>query len=116
MVEPLPPDVVVFKESRLAQEIALVNDLPSRDDIRRILIIKWGGMGDVVISTAIIEDVFRAFPGREIHLNAMPPWIRCSRMIRDFRVSGWWICETGSEISKGCGAGSRPPAPATMIW
>ena len=74
MVEPLPPDVVVFKESRLAQEIALVNDLPSRDDIRRILIIKWGGMGDVVISTAIIEDIFRAFPGREIHLNAMPPW------------------------------------------
>ena len=74
MVEPLPPDVVVFKESRLAQEIALVNDLPSRDDIRRILIIKWGGMGDVVISTAIIEDIFRAFPGRELHLNGMPPW------------------------------------------
>ena len=25
--------------------------------IKRILIIKWGGMGDVVISTAIIEDI-----------------------------------------------------------
>ena len=74
MVESLPPAVVIFREPGLAQEIAPVNDLPSRLDIRRILIIKWGGMGDVVISTAIIEDIFRAFPGREIDLNAMPPW------------------------------------------
>jgi heptosyltransferase-2 len=74
MPEPLPPPVVVFKDLGLGRDIALVNDLPSRDDIRRILIIKWGGMGDVVISTAIIEDVCRAFPGRDIHLNAMPPW------------------------------------------
>ena len=74
MVESHPPAVMIFREPGLAQEIAPVNDLPSRLDIRRILIIKWGGMGDVVISTAIIEDIFRAFPGREIDLNAMPPW------------------------------------------
>ena len=74
----------MVSESGLTQDIALVNDLPSRDDIRRILIIKWGGMGDVVISTAIIEDVFRAFPGRDIHLNAMPPWNSLLPTIRDF--------------------------------
>ena len=91
MVEPLPPAVVVFKESSLAQQIALVNDLPSRDDIRRILIIKWGGMGDVVISTAIIEDVVRAFPGREIHLNAMPPWN--SLFADDPRFSRVWMVD-----------------------
>jgi heptosyltransferase-2 len=82
---------VVFRESLLAQDIALVNDLPSRDDIRRILIIKWAGMGDVVISTAIIEDVFRAFPGREIHLNAMPPWN--SLFTDDPRFSRIWVVD-----------------------
>lgn len=91
MTEPLPPPVVVFRESRLTRDIALVNDLPSRDDIRRILIIKWGGMGDVVISTAIIEDVFRAFPGREIHLNAMPPWN--SLFADDPRFSRIWTVD-----------------------
>ncbi|MDX1915766.1 MAG: glycosyltransferase family 9 protein [Methylophilus sp.] len=49
-------------------------DLPSDPSIRRILIIKWGGMGDVVISTAIMQDICNAFPHAEIHLNAMPPW------------------------------------------
>ena len=91
MVESLHPAVVVFKESGLAQEITLVNDLPSRDDIRRILIVKWGGMGDVVISTAIIEDIFRAFPGREIHLNAMPPWN--SLFADDPRFSRVWMVD-----------------------
>jgi len=91
MPEPLRPPVVVFRESRLAKGIALVDDLPSRDDIRRILIIKWAGMGDVVISTAIIEDVFRAFPGREIHLNAMPPWN--SLFADDPRFSRVWVVD-----------------------
>jgi heptosyltransferase II len=52
----------------------LVIDLPKQADIRRILIIKWGGMGDVVVSTAIMQDIRLAFPQAEIHLNAMPPW------------------------------------------
>lgn len=49
-------------------------DLPAQPDIRRILIIKWSAMGDVVMSTAVMEDIRRAFPQAEIHLNAMPPW------------------------------------------
>ena len=91
MPEPLSPPVVVFRESSLARDIALVNNLPSHDDIRRILIIKWGGMGDVVIGTAIIEDVFRAFPGRDIHLNAMPPWN--ALFADDPRFSRVWVVD-----------------------
>jgi heptosyltransferase-2 len=43
-------------------------------EIRRILIIKWSAMGDVVMATAVMEDVFRAFPGRQIDLNTTPAW------------------------------------------
>jgi len=46
--------------------------LPGRTDIRRILILKWSAMGDVVIATTAMEDVRRAFPEAEIDLNTMP--------------------------------------------
>lgn len=49
-------------------------DLPARDDIRRILIIKWSALGDIVLATAIMDDVVRAFPGRTIDLNTLPAW------------------------------------------
>ncbi|MCA1978325.1 MAG: glycosyltransferase family 9 protein [Thiobacillus sp.] len=39
---------------------------------RRILVIKWSALGDVVIATAIMEDIARAFPKAEIHLNTLP--------------------------------------------
>ena len=45
--------------------------LAGRDDIRRILIIKWSALGDAVIASALMEDVARAFPLAEIHLNTM---------------------------------------------
>ncbi len=38
----------------------------------RILIIKWSALGDVVIASAIMEDIARAFPQAEIHLNTLP--------------------------------------------
>lgn len=40
--------------------------------IRRILIIKWSALGDVVIASALMQDVARAFPDAEIDLNTMP--------------------------------------------
>jgi heptosyltransferase-2 len=43
-------------------------------DIRRILIIKWSAMGDLVLASAIFEDVRKAFPAAEIHLNTLPVW------------------------------------------
>lgn len=49
-------------------------NLPTNPAIRRILIIKWSAMGDVVIATALFEDIARAFPNREIHLNTLPAW------------------------------------------
>lgn len=49
-------------------------NLPRNKAIRRILVIKWSAMGDVVIASALFEDIARAFPGREIHLNTLPSW------------------------------------------
>lgn len=49
-------------------------DLPGDPTIRRLLIIKWSAMGDVILATALFEDIARAFPGREIHLNTLPAW------------------------------------------
>ncbi len=49
-------------------------DLPADPAIRRILVIKWSAMGDVIIASALFEDIARAFPGRAIHLNTSPAW------------------------------------------
>ena len=49
-------------------------DLPADPTIRRILIIKWSAMGDVILATALFEDIAQAFPEREIHLNTLPAW------------------------------------------
>lgn len=45
---------------------------PLRSAPRRILILKWSALGDVVIASAIMEDIARAFPQAEIHLNTLP--------------------------------------------
>jgi len=47
-------------------------NLPARKDIRRILIIKWSALGNIAYTTAAMEDVCRAFPHAEIHINTMP--------------------------------------------
>lgn len=43
--------------------------------IRRILIVKWSAMGDIIISTAIFEDVRNAFPWASIDLNTTRPYL-----------------------------------------
>lgn len=50
--------------------------LPQDASIRRILIIKWSALGDIAMSTCIMEDIVRAFPQATIDLNTMPPWDR----------------------------------------
>ncbi len=50
--------------------------LPSDPTIRRILIIKWSAMGDVILATALMEDIRRAFPNAILHLNTLPPFRR----------------------------------------
>ena len=50
---------------------------PSFDrPIKRILVMKWSAMGDVVIASAGIEDICNAFPDAEVDLNTCPPWDR----------------------------------------
>src|SRR3569832_1117400 len=51
-------------------------NLPARADIRRILLIKWSALGDIAVTTAVMEDVRRAFHNAEIDLNTLPPWQR----------------------------------------
>jgi heptosyltransferase-2 len=40
-----------------------------RTGVKRILLLKWSAMGDVVISTTFFEDIRRAFPAAIIDLN-----------------------------------------------
>lgn len=51
-----------------------------QEAIRRILIIKWSALGDVAIASALMEDIARAFPGAEIHLNTQP---NCIKLFKD---------------------------------
>lgn len=44
-------------------------DLPADTSIQRILIIKWSALGDLVMASALFEDIRRVFPRAEIHLN-----------------------------------------------
>ncbi len=53
--------------SKVPQQINLLE----KTDVQRILIIKWGAMGDIANSMAVIEDIFRAFPHAAIDLNTM---------------------------------------------
>ncbi len=46
--------------------------LTDRKEIRRILIIKWSAMGDIALSTAVMQDIRNAFPEAVIDLNTMP--------------------------------------------
>jgi heptosyltransferase-2 len=49
-------------------------DLPNDPSIRRILIIKWSALGDLMIATSVMEDIAQAFPLAQIDLNTLPPW------------------------------------------
>lgn len=49
-------------------------NLPADPRIRRILIIKWSALGDVVIATAAFNDIRNAFPHAIIDLHTLPPY------------------------------------------
>ncbi|MDP8567974.1 glycosyltransferase family 9 protein [Methylophilus aquaticus] len=72
-----PPSLVQYQDAdcfTARLDHTVVHDLPRNASIKRILVIKWGGMGDIVISTAIMEDIRLAFPQAALHLNTMPAW------------------------------------------
>ncbi|NOT17408.1 MAG: glycosyltransferase family 9 protein [Sulfuriferula sp.] len=49
-------------------------DLPNDPSIRRILIIKWSALGDLIMATSVMADIAQAFPKAQIDLNTLPPW------------------------------------------
>lgn len=64
------------------------------DKIRRVLVIKWSALGDVVIASALMEDIARAFPDAELHLNTQP---NCTALFaHDPRFSEVWAIDVRS--------------------
>lgn len=49
-------------------------NLVADTNIQRILIIKWSALGDIAMSSCIIEDIALAFPAAQIDLNTLQPW------------------------------------------
>lgn len=41
---------------------------------KKILILRWGSMGDLAVCSAVMEDIVRHYPDAEVHLNIEPPW------------------------------------------
>lgn len=75
------------------------------DAICRILIIKWSALGDVVIASAVMEDIARAFPAAEIHLNTQP---NCTGLFEhDPRFAEVWAIDVRSKTRRW---------PNTIAW
>ena len=68
------------------------------EQIRRVLIIKWSALGDVVIASAVMDDIARAFPHAEIHLNTQP---NCTALFaNDPRFSEVWAIDVRSKTRR----------------
>jgi heptosyltransferase-2 len=46
----------------------------NHEEIRKILIIRWGGLGDLALCSAIIDDLAHAMPDASLHLHTESPW------------------------------------------
>jgi len=66
--------------------------------IKRILIIKWGGMGDVIISSAPINDILNHFNKSSIDINTLPSWKVFFK--NDKRIRNIWGFNFGKGINK----------------
>lgn len=68
------------------------------DRIQRVLVIKWSALGDVVTASALMEDIARALPHAEIHLNTQP---NCSGLFaHDPRFSEVWAIDVRSKTRR----------------
>lgn len=59
-----------------------------KEDVRKILIIKFRGAGDVILSTVMLESLAEAFPGAEIHFLTEPfcePVLRFNPLIKEIK-------------------------------
>jgi heptosyltransferase-2 len=71
-------------------------DLKHKKEIKKILIIKWGGMGDIILATSIMEDIYTSFPKSKIHLNTLPEWK--SLFHNDQRFEKIWGTKKSQEV------------------
>ena len=68
------------------------------DRIRRVLVIKWSALGDVVIASALMEDIARAFPHADVHLNTQP---NCTGLFtHDPRFAEVWAIDVRSKTQR----------------
>jgi len=68
------------------------------DRIRRVLVVKWSALGDVVIASALMEDIARALPHAEIHLNTQPG---CTGLFaHDPRFAEVWAIDVRSKTHR----------------
>ncbi len=67
-------------------------------EFRRILVIKWSALGDIVIATALFEDIARAFPAAEIHLNTLPAY--AGLFEEDTRFARVWTVNVRSRANR----------------
>lgn len=49
-------------------------NLTKNKNVKKILIIKWGGMGDIIQAMPIIDSLVYKFEFAEFHLNTLPAW------------------------------------------
>ncbi|MDA8127774.1 MAG: glycosyltransferase family 9 protein [Betaproteobacteria bacterium] len=66
--------------------------------IRRVLVIKWSALGDVVIASALMEDIARALPHAEIHLNTQPNCV--GLFAHDPRFAEVWAIDVRSKTHR----------------
>lgn len=69
-----------------------------RGAIRRILVVKWSALGDVVIASALFEDIARAFPAAEIDLNTQPGCV--GLFAHDPRFAAVWAIDVRSKTHR----------------
>jgi len=41
---------------------------------KKVLVLRWGSMGDLALCSAVMQDLYSALPDAELHLNIEPPW------------------------------------------
>ena len=73
-------------------------DLKTSLDLKKILIIKWGGMGDLIQSSAVINDILNNFKSQQVDLNTLPQWFSLFRF--DKRINKIWGFNSGSWFKK----------------
>jgi len=73
-------------------------NLNKHPDIKKILIIKWGGMGDLIQASAVINDVLNNFSKVKVDLNTLPQWFPLFKF--DKRFNKIWGFNSGAWIKK----------------